>query len=333
VRSFFSDQISALNYVNTTLVPLWDIAATNMSLGGGQNNVACDGDALKAPIDALLANGVATVIASGNDNWTDTISVPGCISTAVTVGAVTDADVVIFNMGNLVDILAPGQFVDSSVPDDTFGSKSGTSMATPHVTGAFAVIRSIVGTSMSVADILTLLQNTGELITDTRPANNPGGVGSGTLTGYVKPRLQLDAAVAELLPADLRLLKICKPDDSLPTGENATCTIFVDNLGPAPAINVILVDDYLSNERFKIRSVRVSDGSCTTTPNPQVRAGSSTCDLGTMAAGARIAMTVSISADKAQDVNNVATVRSDTRDPNFANNVATDGVAFRPRRH
>jgi uncharacterized repeat protein (TIGR01451 family) len=331
------DQMNALDYVNTTLVPVWDIAAINMSIGGDPSNVACDAPtrrrpphALKVPIDALLANGVATVISSGNNGWTDTITGPGCISTAVTVGAVIDAHVVIFNMGNLVDILAPGQGVVSSVPDNTFGSMSGTSMAAPHVTGAFAVIRSIVGTSMSVADILQLLQNTGELITDARAANNPDGFGSGTLTGYVKPRLQLDAAVAELLPADLRLVKICTPDDSLPTGQNATCTIFVDNLGPAPAINVTLVDDYLSNGSFRIRSVRVSDGSCTRTANPQVLAGSSTCDLGTMAAGARIAMTVTISANTAQDVNNVATVRSDTVDPNFENNIATDGVAFRP---
>ena len=325
VQSYDSDQISALNYVNTTLVPLWDIAAVNMSLGGGQNNVACDGDAKKAPIDALLANGVATVIAAGNNGWTDTIGAPGCISTAVTVGAVTDNDAVIFNMGNLVDILGPGQGIISSVPNDAFGSKSGTSMATPHVTGAFAVIRSIVGPSWSVADILTLLQNTGPMITDTRAANNPGGAGSGTLTGYVKPRLQLDAAVADLLPADVRVLKDCKPDNPAVAGDTAACTIFVDNLGPAPAINVTLVDEHLSVATFTIGTVQISPanaGTCTKT------ARTVTCDLGNIAANEGVTVTVPITTSTPQDVNDIATVSSDNDDPDESNNVASDHLTF-----
>ena len=41
VRTWDSDQISALNYVNTTLVPLWDIASVNMSLGGSPFTTTC----------------------------------------------------------------------------------------------------------------------------------------------------------------------------------------------------------------------------------------------------------------------------------------------------
>jgi uncharacterized repeat protein (TIGR01451 family) len=328
VKSYSSDQINALNHVNTALVLLWDIASVNMSLGGGQFNVACDGDALKAPIDALKANGVATAIAAGNDDWTDTISAPGCISSAVTVGSVTDADVVNQNMGALVDILAPGVGVDSSVPDDVFGSKTGTSMSTPHVAGAFAVVRSIVGPTWSVDDILTLLQNTAPLITDTRAANNPGGAGSGTLTGYVKPRLQLDIAVASLTEADVRVLKDCKPDGPLVTGQTATCTIFVDNLGPGPAINVTLVDEELSNGTFTIGAVTTSAGICTKSVGPQVGSSTVNCDLGNMAAGDRITIEIPIEASTPQDVDDVATVSSDSQDPDMNNNVATDHLTF-----
>lgn len=330
VKTYDSDQISALNHVNTTLVPVWDIASVNMSLGGGQFNTACDGDALKAPIDALKANGVATVIASGNNGWTDTIGSPGCISTAVTVGAVTDADAVIFNMGTIVDILAPGSGIISSVPNDAFGSKGGTSMATPHVAGAFAVIRSIVGPSWSVDDILTLLQNTAPLITDTRAVNNPGGGGSGTLAGYVKPRLQLAVAVSSLTGADVRVLKDCKPDGPLLVGQNATCTILVDNLGPGPAINVSLVDEELSNGTFNIGTVTTSAGSCTKTPNPQSGSGTVTCALGNMAAGARITIVILITADSPQDVDDIATVTTDSNDPDSANDVAADHLTFVP---
>jgi len=320
VKTWDSDQISALNYVNTTLVPLWDIASINMSLGGGQSVGACDGDGRKAPIDALLLNGVATVIAAGNDDWTDTVSVPGCISTAVTVGGVFDNDTLNFNNGGPVDILAPGVDVDSSTPNDTFESKGGTSMATPHVTGAFAVIRNIVGASWSVGDILTLLQNTGPLITDMRAANNPGG--GGTLTGYVKPRLQLDAAVADLLPADLRVLKDCKPDSPFPAGTTADCTIFVDNLGPAPAINVELVDELVSDGSFTIGTVTTDTGSCTKT------ATTVTCDLNNMAAGQRATIVVPISALTPQSVSDTASVSSDTDDPDHNNDVASDVLNF-----
>jgi len=301
-------------------VPLWDIASINMSLGGGQSVGACDGDGRKAPIDALLLNGVATVIAAGNDDWTDTVSVPGCISTAVTVGGVFDNDTLNFNNGGPVDILAPGVDVDSSTPNDTFESKGGTSMATPHVTGAFAVIRNIVGASWSVGDILTLLQNTGPLITDMRAANNPGG--GGTLTGYVKPRLQLDAAVADLLPADLRVLKDCKPDSPFPAGTTADCTIFVDNLGPAPAINVELVDELVSDGSFTIGTVTTDTGSCTKT------ATTVTCDLNNMAAGQRATIVVPISALTPQSVSDTASVSSDTDDPDHNNDVASDVLNF-----
>jgi subtilisin family serine protease len=46
-------------------------------------------------------------------------------------------------MGDLVDVMAPGSVIRSSVLNNGFGFASGTSMATPHVTGAFAALRSL----------------------------------------------------------------------------------------------------------------------------------------------------------------------------------------------
>ena len=186
--SYTTDQLLALEYVYTTLRPAHSLASVNMSLGGGQYTAACDYDGRKPAIDNLRAAGVATVIASGNNNFRNGLTAPACISTAVTAGGVTDsdnlpADAVIFNLHSLVDVLAPAYSITSSVIGG-YGGMSGTSMAAPHVTGAFALCKS-ANPALSVNQIETILEQTGVAVRDQRS----GGV-------YTKPRLQLDAAVA-----------------------------------------------------------------------------------------------------------------------------------------
>jgi subtilisin family serine protease len=176
VRTFPSDQILGLQRV-LALDATMTIAAANMSLGGGTMTAACDSDTRKTPIDALLAAGIATVISSGNDSLNAAVGAPGCISTAVTVGSTNDDDTIssFSNIGTLLDLFAPGCINDpvlgeigmtSAVPDDTFGGKCGTSMAAPHVTGAFAVLREAYPTA-TIADLLQNMQDTGVDITYT----------------------------------------------------------------------------------------------------------------------------------------------------------------------
>jgi hypothetical protein len=64
----------------------------------------------------------------------------------------------------LLDVFAPGTGIDSSVPDNGYGPKDGTSMAAPHVAGAFALLREDQPDA-SVADLLRRLRDTGEDIT------------------------------------------------------------------------------------------------------------------------------------------------------------------------
>ena len=161
------DQVAALEYVYSQRFN-YSIAAVNMSLGGGRNTGFCDSDSRKPAIDNLRAAGIATVIASGNNGYTDSVSTPGCISSAVVIGATNKDDTVASysNSVDYLDMLAPGSDITSSVPTNAFGIKSGTSMATPHVAGAFALLQS--QQNRSVSETRALLLNTGKPITDTR---------------------------------------------------------------------------------------------------------------------------------------------------------------------
>ena len=143
ILSWTSDQILGLQRVYE-LRSTFNIASVNMSLGGDQSFTYCDTDSRKLSIDNLRSVGIATVIASGNDGFTNSVSFPGCISSAITVGATehtVDTRAYFSNNGPQLDLYAPGVSINSSIPGGGFASLSGTSMATPHVAGAWAVLR------------------------------------------------------------------------------------------------------------------------------------------------------------------------------------------------
>jgi subtilisin family serine protease len=168
VLTFGSDQIRGLQHVRNVAANR-AVAAVNMSLGGGSNTTACDSDSRKTVIDQLRSDDIATVIASGNDGFTNAVGAPGCISTAVTVGSTTKTDAIstFSNSGVMVDLLAPGSSINSSVTGGGFGVKNGTSMATPHVAGAFAALRSAVP-GATADQIEAALVATGVQINDAR---------------------------------------------------------------------------------------------------------------------------------------------------------------------
>ncbi|MDP7490182.1 MAG: S8 family serine peptidase, partial [Arenicellales bacterium] len=109
--------------------------------------------------------GIAVVVASGNSGRDGYISWPACINNAIAVGCTTDNDNLAYfsNHSNLIDLLAPGYGIYAGVPSRSYGYKSGTSMAAPHVAGAFALLKSY-DPNASVAELLTALDCTGEPI-------------------------------------------------------------------------------------------------------------------------------------------------------------------------
>src|SRR5262249_25083691 len=139
-------------------------------------------------IDNLRNVGVLTAIASGNNGSSFSVSVPGCISTAITVGSTTKSDVIssFSNLSLVVDLLAPGSSIQSSIPvvphsTTTYAFFDGTSMATPHVAGAIAAMRTVCPTATALT-IENALKSTGRPITDNR------------IFGVTRPRIRVDLA-------------------------------------------------------------------------------------------------------------------------------------------
>ncbi|MFC7719364.1 S8 family peptidase [Nonomuraea recticatena] len=192
LMAFESSLRLAVDHV-ASLAPATPIAAMNLSLGGQLSDTSCDtseeGQVFKPKIDDLLAKGVATVVAAGNEYFEGT-TFPACVSSAVAVGASDNGDHIadFSNTGPLLDLFAPGVDIESSVPDDAMATHSGTSMAAPHVAGALAVLKAAFP-DQAIGALVEKLKTSG------RPFSyQAGGVQVTT------PRLDLAAAASGAAP-------------------------------------------------------------------------------------------------------------------------------------
>ncbi len=112
-------------------------AVANMSLGGSPST------ALDNAVRNSIADGVVYAIAAGNSNSNACNFSPARTAEAITVGATTssDARASYSNKGSCLDLFAPGSSITSAWNSSNTATNtiSGTSMATPHVTGVAAL--------------------------------------------------------------------------------------------------------------------------------------------------------------------------------------------------
>lgn len=145
-----SDIISGLEWSVTN-----GMQVVNMSFGG-----SVDDPALHTAITSAYNAGVTLVGASGNGGGPP-VNYPGAYPEVIAVTATTSANTLatFSSTGPEVDITAPGQSILSTYKGSWYATMSGTSMATPHVVGAAALVIAS-GKASTPAGVKTRLQST-----------------------------------------------------------------------------------------------------------------------------------------------------------------------------
>ncbi|MEU2273076.1 S8 family serine peptidase [Streptomyces olindensis] len=159
----------------------------NMSLGGGG---ACS-TATQSAINGAVNRGTSVVVAAGNENTNASSSSPANCSNVITVAATNRAGsrASYSNYGSIVDISAPGGETRTSTANgilstlnsgtktpssENYAYYQGTSMATPHVAGLAALMKS-ANPALTPAQIESAIKANARPL----PGTCSGGCGAG----------------------------------------------------------------------------------------------------------------------------------------------------------
>jgi len=157
----------------------------SLSLGGAVETETPQDDPYYEVLDEVIKEGVIPVIAAGNSGpGSGTVGIPGAMPNCLTVGAYDPIKGCIAPYSSRgptpwnsikPDCVSPGSNIDSGIVGvlDTSGDGvpsryspiSGTSMATPHVSGLLALMRECMGRTLgktlTVEEVKNMLQNLG----------------------------------------------------------------------------------------------------------------------------------------------------------------------------
>lgn len=137
-------------------------------------------------IKVAVKNNVVVVFAAGNanNNIDTTPQYPAVYPEVIAVAATDQHDKRAYfsNYGKKVDVAAPGVNIYSSIPNNAYGFKDGTSMAAPHVAGVAALIWS-KNPDMTNAQVRKCIEATADNI-DAKNPGFAGKLGSGRLNAF-----------------------------------------------------------------------------------------------------------------------------------------------------
>ncbi len=163
------------------------ITIVNISYGTGHFNEDTISSVYGDEILTLTDLGVSIISSSGNGGVAagPGIDMPAADPNVISVGSVDSSDVIstFTERGNVLDILAPGEFVYTTLRQGGFGVVDGTSFAAPYVAGVVAMMRSLDPT-LRPADVRSILASS-------NPLNFDGDAEAAPTTRLKYPRLDI----------------------------------------------------------------------------------------------------------------------------------------------
>ncbi|MBI2653252.1 S8 family serine peptidase [Candidatus Woesearchaeota archaeon] len=175
------DNSTKLN-ITTISASLGDLTYNDTNCGNLYNSN------LSKVVAEAISKGISVIFASGNEFSRVGINFPACLGNVTPVGSVNKKDIIsgYTNVGSNLDLLAPGDYIKTikrgggftffneilcELGISDFRCTIGTSFATPHVAGAFLLLKQY-DTALKPFDIEMLLKNTGKKILEPDTGKN-----------------------------------------------------------------------------------------------------------------------------------------------------------------
>ncbi|MCC7201160.1 MAG: DUF11 domain-containing protein [Nitrospirae bacterium] len=293
--------------LGTGIAPVISITTTAPSTAGTKTNNASVTSAVSDPVSGNNSASQTTTINPPSGANADLAITKSDSPDPVYAGAALTYTLNVTNNG---PDTATGVVVTDSLPSGAaFVSAGGTGWTCNNVSGVVNCNLSSISTgpAPAISIILTVpavssLTNTAIVSSndgDPNMANN-----SSTATTTVTPS------------ADVSVTKTDSPDPVVLPGDPLHYTITVTNNGPSTATGVTLTDVLYSTLTYQNASS--TQGSCT------YSSGTLTCNIGTMASGASVTVTVNTLTTLKGMIDNTATVSAAQFDPNMANNTGNE---------
>lgn len=174
----------------------YDIGVVNLSLGSGNYTSPEVEGQISTDFATLKSDGIFVVAASGNSHdaqggpiTQDGIAFPAADPSVFAVGAVDSNDVITTwsQRGQELDLLAPGVGIELPQIGGGYTTEDGTSFASPYTAGTAALIKQ-EDPKADAGDIGSILMSSGVV-------NRDGDNESGSTTGLLFSRLDIDAAL------------------------------------------------------------------------------------------------------------------------------------------
>ncbi|HUP74419.1 MAG TPA: S8 family serine peptidase [Acidimicrobiales bacterium] len=237
----------------------FSIAAINLSIASaGPVTTPCADAAVEQAVARLREVDIAVVAASGNGGSTNDLAYPACVRGVVSASSVSasGAPSSFANRAPELSLFAPGETITAAAPGSGTQTKSGTSQATPHISGALALFRQIEPTA-SFDTLVGLFDRTADVVVG--PDGRRAAAGMLRIDRALDPRyrqpsvavsrssppiLALDAL--RVLPGRVELAgSVVDPASVLP----ATLTVVLDG---APAVATQTVAGDGDTQRFTL---------------------------------------------------------------------------------